>query len=73
MGSTEIGNLGVSSAAAVPTLSVTPSVGLVGPTAVVPTMPTVTAPAAVSSMTTSTTPCQTTGRAGASSGAPGGC
>src|SRR5712672_642860 len=45
MGSTEIGNLGVSSAAAVPTLSVAPSVSLVAPTAVVPVMPMVTSPA----------------------------
>src|SRR5712672_3080215 len=61
MGSTEIGNLGVSSAAAVPTLSVTPSVGLVGPIAVAPTMPTVTPPAAASSATTSAFPCPNTG------------
>src|SRR5712672_740338 len=61
MGSTEIGNLGVSSAAAVPTLSVSPSVGLVGPIAVVPTMPTITSPAAASSATTSTSVCPNTG------------
>jgi hypothetical protein len=61
MGSTEIGNLGVSSAAAVPTLSVTSSGSLVGPTAVVPVMPTVTSPAAASSATTSTSVCPNTG------------
>src|SRR6266478_4478801 len=38
MGSTEIGNLGVSSAAAVPTISISPTVGFVGPTPVAPTM-----------------------------------
>src|SRR5258708_1157815 len=70
MGSTEIGNIGVSSAAAVPTLSVTPSVGLVGPIAVAPTMPTVTPPAAASSATTSTFVCPNTGLP---SGASGGC
>jgi hypothetical protein len=61
LGSTEIGNLGVSSAAAVPTLSVSPSVGFVGPTAVIPTIPTVTSPLTVSSATTSTFPCPNTG------------
>src|SRR5882757_6468848 len=70
MGSTEIGNLGVSSAAAVPTLSVTPSVSLVGPTAVVPVMPMVTSPAAASSATTSTSVCPNTGLP---SGTTGGC
>src|SRR5258707_11171985 len=60
LGSFEIGNLGVSSAAAVPTISVTPSVGL-GPIAVAPTMPTVTPPAAASSATTSTFVCPNTG------------
>jgi hypothetical protein len=51
LGSIEIGNLGVSSAAAVPTISVFPTVGTAP---LVPTMPTVTSPPAVSSTTTST-------------------
>src|ERR1700736_1199695 len=51
LGSFEIGNLGVSSAAAVPTISVLPTVGI-GP--LVPTMPTVTSPLTVSSPMTST-------------------
>src|ERR1700682_3996416 len=51
LGSFEIGNLGVSSAAAVPTMSVLPTVG-VAP--LVPTTPTVTSPLTVSSPTTST-------------------
>src|SRR5205085_1163959 len=51
LGSTEIGNLGVSSAAAVPTMGVLPTVGTVGP---VPTMPTVTSPPTLLSPTTST-------------------
>jgi hypothetical protein len=41
MGSYEIGNLGVSAASAVPTPSVSPIVGTVGPGSSVPTMPTV--------------------------------
>src|SRR5882724_1755535 len=51
LGSTEIGNLGVSSAAAVPTISVLPTLGTAP---LVPMMPTVTSPATVSSTTTST-------------------
>src|SRR5450631_118732 len=51
LGSIEIGNLGVSSAAAVPTISVLPTVGTAP---LVPTMPAVTSPPAVSSTTTST-------------------
>src|SRR6266550_7967272 len=51
LGSTEIGNLGVSSAAAVPTISVLPTLGTAP---LVPTMPTVTSPATVSTTTTST-------------------
>jgi hypothetical protein len=43
--STEIGNLGVSAYAAIPTASVSPIVGSVGPTAAVPTVPTVSSPA----------------------------
>jgi hypothetical protein len=70
LGSTEIGSLGVSSAAAVPTLGVSPSVGFVGPTAVVPTIPTVAPPAAASSGTTSTFVCPNTGLP---SGSSGGC
>jgi hypothetical protein len=70
LGSTEISNLGVSSAAAVPTPSVMPSVGFVGPTAVAPTIPTVTSPATASSTTTNLFPCLG-GSAGASSGTQG--
>src|SRR5216683_2733772 len=51
LGSFEIGNLGVSSAAAVPTISVLPTVGMAP---LVPTMPTVASPLTVSSPTTST-------------------
>src|SRR5713101_8124250 len=51
LGSFEIGNLGVSSAAAVPTISVLPTVGIAP---LVPTMPTVASPLTVSSPTTST-------------------
>src|SRR5216684_2910442 len=51
LGSIEIGNLGVSSAAAVPTISVLPTLGTAP---LVPTMPTVTSPATVLSTTTST-------------------
>src|SRR6267154_170269 len=50
-GSTEIGNLGVSSAAAVPMISVLPTVGMAP---LVPTMPIVTSPLTVSSPTTTT-------------------
>src|SRR5450631_1658859 len=66
LGSFEIGNLGVSSAAAVPTMSVSPTVGIVGP---VPTMPTITSPPTVSSTTTGTFSCPTTG----TSNTAGGC
>lgn len=68
LGSIEIGNLGVSSPAAVPTLSVSPYVSTVGPSALVPTMPTVASPSAVSSSTTNLFPCLTGGTAGTSSG-----
>src|SRR6266849_1466064 len=51
VGSTEIGNLGVSSAAAVPTIGVLPTVGTAP---LVPTMPTISSPSTVSSTTTST-------------------
>src|SRR6266849_5934299 len=55
LGSTEIGNLGVSSAAAVPTISVLPTVGTVGSsTPLMPTMPIVTSPPIASSTTAST-------------------
>jgi hypothetical protein len=50
LGSYEIGNLGVSAATAVPTPSVSPVVGAVGPSSLVPTMP------AVSPATGATTP-----------------
>jgi len=63
LGSTEISNLGVSSAAAVPTMSVPP---MVGTTPVMPTIPTVTFPSAASSATTNVFPCPTTGLAGSS-------
>src|SRR5215475_11604856 len=53
LGSTEIGNLGVSSAASVPTLGVSPTVGNLG-TSTIPTMPTVSFPSALSSTTTAT-------------------
>jgi len=43
MGSTEIGNLGVSSAAAVPIITVTPTISSLAPT--IPTVPAVTLPA----------------------------
>ncbi len=69
LGSTEIGNLGVSSAAAVPTISASPPVFTGGP---VPTIPSVASPPTVSSATTSTIPCPTTGLTGTSS-ATGGC
>ncbi|NOJ45978.1 hypothetical protein HCN50_06870 [Bradyrhizobium sp. WSM 1744] len=42
MGSTEIGNLGISSAAAVPTITVTPTVSTIAPA--IPTVPAVTLP-----------------------------
>src|SRR6202048_3217414 len=43
LGSMEIGNLGVSAAPAVPTTSVLPITGTVGPSSSIPTMPTVSA------------------------------
>jgi hypothetical protein len=43
MGSTEIGNLGISSAAAVPIITVTPTISSLAPT--IPTVPAVTLPA----------------------------
>jgi hypothetical protein len=73
LGSLEIGNLGVSSAAAVPTLSVAPTVGSVVTSApMVPTIPLAASPSTVSSPTTSLFPCPTTGLAGTSN-TPGGC
>jgi hypothetical protein len=71
LGSTEIGNLGVSPVAAVPTLTVSPGVGFVGATAVVPTMPTVTSPPTASSPATNLFPCLS--GAGATSGVASGC
>jgi hypothetical protein len=68
LGSTEIGNLGVSSAAAVPTMTVSPTAGTVGLTPLVPTMPMVASPSAVSSPTTNLFPCLTGGTAGTSTG-----
>jgi hypothetical protein len=56
--STEISNLGISSAPAVPTVGVLPIVGTVGPSPLLPTMPT------VSPTTASTTTCATTGGVG---------
>jgi hypothetical protein len=53
LGSTEIGNLGVSTAAAVPTMGVLPIAGMAG-TAAVPAIPTVSSPPSVSSTTTGT-------------------
>ncbi len=58
LGSMEIGNLGVSSAPAVPTTGVLPIVGTVGPSSLPPTMPT------VSPATTSTSTCTATGGVG---------
>jgi len=55
LGSTEIGNLGVSSAAAVPTMGVLPIAGIAG-TAAVPTIPTISSPPSFASTTTSTAP-----------------
>ena len=70
LGSTEIGSLGVSSAAPVPTMGVSPTVGAIGE---VPTVPTVASPPTVSSpMTTSNFPCPTTGLRGTNA-ATGGC
>ena len=61
MGSTEIGNLGVSSAAAVPTLSVSASAGIAGnPVPLVPAVPVVTSPPTMPSTTTNAFACPTT-------------
>src|SRR5882724_4620027 len=54
LGSTEIGNLGVSSAAAIPTIGVLPTTSSLGISAA-PTMPVVAAPLAPSSTTTGST------------------
>jgi hypothetical protein len=70
LGSTEIGSLGVSSAAAVPTMTVSPTVGTVGLTPTIPTMPMVGSPSGVSSPATSLFPCLNGGTAGS---ATGGC
>jgi hypothetical protein len=69
LGSTEIGNLGVSSGAVVPTPSVLPTIGSAPP---VPTMPVVTSPPAASTTATNLFPCLTSGAAGSSS-TTGGC
>src|SRR4051794_24898665 len=63
LGSTEISNLGISSAAAVPTMSVPP---MVGATPVMPTIPTVAFPSTASSVSANSLPCPTTGLAGSS-------
>ena len=60
LGSTEISNLGISSAPAVPTIGVLPIVGTVGPSALPPTVPTVSSP------TASTAACGTTPALGGS-------
>jgi hypothetical protein len=72
MGSTEIGNLGVSSAPAVPTIGVSPTVGTVG---TVPTIPTVISPSTASSATTSSGGCSTAGTSQIlpTTMTPGGC
>lgn len=57
-GSTEIANLGVSSAPAVPTIGLLPIMGTVGPSSLIPTIPTVPPP------TTSTAACGTTATIG---------
>jgi hypothetical protein len=54
LGSYEIGNLGVSSAAAVPTISVSPTIGAVGSSAsLLPTIPAIASPPPASSTTAS--------------------
>src|SRR5947199_10849612 len=58
LASTEIANLGVSSAPAVPTVGVLPIAGTVGPSAMLQTIPTVSSP------TTSAATCGTTGATG---------
>src|SRR5260370_15110631 len=57
LGSMEIGNLGVSSAPAIPTTGVLPVVGTVGPSSLPPTVPTVSPP-------TTSTACTSTGGVG---------
>jgi hypothetical protein len=54
--STEIGNLGVSSAAAVPMPNLSATIGTVGPSVSVPTVPTVSSPSTAYSATTSNVP-----------------
>jgi hypothetical protein len=79
--STEIGNLGVSSAAAVPTPGVSPAVGDLGSNPVLPTIPSVTSPPTASTATASGmgTGCSNTGTTAGSSRilpttiTPGGC
>ena len=61
LGSVEIGNLGVSTAAPVPMVSGSP---MAAPSPVVPVMPTVTSPSAVLSTTTSSFTCPTPARGG---------
>lgn len=68
LGSTEIGNLGVSSAALVPTPTVTSLTGSIGPA--IPTMPTVTAPSAAASI--AAPGCSSLGTT-TSTGLPGSC
>jgi hypothetical protein len=63
LGSTEIGNLGVSSGAVVPTPGVSPTIGSA---AAVPTVPAVTPPPTASATVTNLFPCLTPGAAGAS-------
>ncbi len=66
LGSTEISNLGVSSAPAVPTIGVLPIVGTVGPSALAPTIPIVSSP------TTTAATCGTTGTTGGAGVGSGG-
>ncbi len=72
LGSTEIGNLGVSGTPAVPTPGVSPLVGFVGSSPALPTVPMVTSPPVVSSATTNAFTCPMTGLAGMS-GVTSGC
>jgi hypothetical protein len=60
LGSVEIGNLGVSSAAAVPTMSVAPYVNT-APIPTIPSMPIVVSPPTISSSATTANPCSTPG------------
>ena len=79
--STEIGNLGVSSAAAVPMPGVSPALGDLGSSPVLPTIPSVTSPPTASTTTASGigTGCSNTGTTAGSSRilpttiTPGGC